>query len=133
MSGFKYEQLWDKIFHPNKAKQEEIQNRLKEMQELSKIAAEIGDRQIYKSLNMEMNELFMKYLTYVFFDGLRFIAPHFLLLAIITSKVSFIYLPVNLPLLGNEIGVVLLYPVMAIMTHFAYKRFRFRSKKLQLS
>jgi len=131
MAGFKFDQLWDKIFHPNKDKQEEIQNRLKEMQELTKIAAEIGDRQIYKSLNTEMNELFMKYLMYVFFDGLRFIAPHFLLLAIITSKVNFIYLPVDLPLLGNEIGVVLLYPVLAIMTHFAYKRLR--SKKMQLS
>ncbi|HBX23148.1 MAG TPA: hypothetical protein DEF34_05895 [Desulfotomaculum sp.] len=131
MSGFNYAKLWDKIFHPNRAKQEEIQNRLKEMQELSKLATEIGNKQIYKNLQVEMNELFMKYLTYVFFDGLRFIAPHFLLLAIITSKVSFIYLPVNLPLFGNEIGVVLLYPVMAILAHFAYKRFR--SKKLQLS
>jgi len=131
MSGFNFEQLWDKIFHPNKAKQEEIQNRLKEMQELSKLATEIGNKQIYKNLQIEMNELFMKYLTYAFFDGLRFIVPHFFLLAIITSKVSFIYLPVNLPLLGNEVGVVLLYPIVAIMAHFTYKRFR--SKKLQLS
>jgi len=131
MSRINFEQLWDKIFHPNKAKQEEIQNRLKEMQELSKLATEIGNKQIYKNLQIEMNELFMKYLTYAFFDGLRFIVPHLFLLAIITSKVRFIYLPVDLPLLGNELGIVLLYPVMAILAHFAYKRFR--SKKLQLS
>jgi len=129
MSGF--EQLWDKLFHPNKAKQEEIQSRLKELQELSQIAMEIENKQIYKNLQIEMNELFMKYLTYVFFDGLRFIVPHLFLLAIITSKVRFIYLPVDLPLLGNEVGIVLLYPVMALLAHFAYKRFR--SKKMQLS
>lgn len=126
-----FEQIWDKLFHPNRAKQEEIQNRLKEMQELSKIALEIGNKQIYKSLQIEMNELFMKYLTYAFFDGLRFIVPHLFLLAIITSKVRFIYLPVDLPLLGNEIGIVLLYPVMAIMAHVLYKKFK--SKKLLLS
>ncbi len=129
MSGF--EQLWDKLFHPNKAKQEEIQNRLKELQELSQIAMEIENKQIYKNLQVEMNELFMKYLVYVFFDGLRFIVPHLFLLAIITSKVRFIYLPVDLPLLGNEVGIVLLYPVMAILAHFAYKRYR--SRKMQLS
>lgn len=129
MSGF--EKLWERLFHPNKAKQEEIQNRLKELQELSQVAMEIDNKQIYKNLQIEMNELFMKYLVYVFFDGLRFIVPHLFLLAIITSKVRFIYLPVDLPMLGNEVGIVLLYPVMAIMAHYAYKRYR--NKKLQLS
>lgn len=121
----------DKWFHPNREKQEEIQNRLKELQELSSIAMEIGNKQIYRNLQVEMNELFMKYLTYVFFDGLRFIAPHLFLLALITSQVRFIYVPFNLPLFGNEIGIVLIYPVMAILAHVVYKRMRLR--KMQLS
>jgi len=126
-----FEQLWDKLFHPHQAQQAEIQNRLKELQELAQIALEIENRQIYKSLQTEMNELFMKYLTYVFFDGLRFIVPHLFLLAIITSKVKFIPLPVALPLLGNQVGIVILYPLMALLIHWGYKKFR--SKKMQLN
>lgn len=126
-----WRQLLDKWFHPHRDKQEEIQNRLKELQELSSLAMEIGNQQIYRNLQVEMNELFMKYLTYVFFDGLRFIVPHLFILAFITSQVRFIYLPVQLPLLGNEIAVILIYPVIAILAHIVYKR-KF-GKKLQLS
>jgi hypothetical protein len=123
--------LLDKWFHPNRAKQKQLQNRIRELQELSKIALEIGNQPIYKSLQIESNELFMKYLTYAFFDGLRFIVPHLFLLAIISAKVRFIYLPVNLPGLGNEVGIVLVYLVTAIVFHILYKRYK--NKTIQLS
>ncbi len=127
MSGV--QKALDKWFHPNRGKQEEIRNRLKELQELSNIAMEIGNRQIYRNLQVEMNELFMKYLTFAFFDGLRFLVPHLFLLAIITSQVRFIYLPFELPLFGNEIGIILIYPVVAILAHVVYKRIK--NKKLR--
>ncbi|AGL00794.1 hypothetical protein [Desulfoscipio gibsoniae] len=123
--------LLDKWYHPKRAEQEELRNRIRELQELSRLALEIENQQIYKNLQSESNELFMKYLTYIFFDGLRFIVPHLFLLAVITSKIKFINLPVNLPGLGNEISIVLVYPVVAIMIHMLYKRFR--NKKMQLS
>jgi hypothetical protein len=105
----------------------QLQNRIQELQELSKIALEIGNHQIYRNLQTESNELFMKYLTYVFFDGLRFLVPHLFILAIITSQIRFIYLPVSLPVLGNEIAVVLAYPVLAILLHILYKRYKKRT------
>ncbi|WP_347490542.1 hypothetical protein [Desulfoscipio sp. XC116] len=123
--------MLDKWFHPNEAEQERLQNRIKELQELSKLALEIDNREIYKNLQSESNELFMKYLTYIFFDSLRFIVPHLLLLAVITSKIKFIRLPVNLPLLGSEISIVLVYLVAVIMYYIVRKRIR--SKKMQLS
>jgi len=123
--------LLDKWYHPNRVEQEKLQDRIKEMQELSKLALEIKNKQIYKNLQIESNELFMKYLTFVFFDGLRFLVPHLFLLAVINTQINFISLPVNLPGLGNEVSIVLVYPVLAIMFHIIFKKFK--SKKMQLS
>lgn len=127
MSNF--QTMIDRWFHPNRKKQEQLQNRIKELQELSQIALEIGNHQIYRNLQTESNELLMKYLTTVFFDGLRFLVPHLFILAIITSKIRFIYLPVSIPLLGDEIAVALAYPVLALLLHILYKRYKKRSMR----
>ncbi|MBF7082536.1 hypothetical protein IT084_06025 [Desulfallas sp. Bu1-1] len=127
MSGFKT--MLDRWFHPNREKQEQLQNRIQELQELSKIALEIGNHQIYRNLQTESNELLMKYLTYVFFDGLRFLVPHLFILAIITSRIRFIYLPVSIPVLGNEVAVVLVYPVLVMLLHILYKRYKKRTMR----
>ncbi len=124
--------MWlDKWFHPNRAQQERILKRIQELQELSKIALEIENPQIYKNLQVEQNELFLKYLMYVVFDGLRFILPHLFLLGIISTQVRIIPLPVTLPLIGNEVGIVLVYLIGAILFHIFFKRYK--ASKLQLS
>lgn len=117
--------LLDKLFHPNRQEQEQIQERIKELQELSKLALEIENQNIYRSLQVESNQLFMRYLTLGFFDGLRFIIPHLFLLALITSKIKFI------PLFGSNIGVVPVYLVGAVLFHVLYRRHKKRA--LQLS
>lgn len=123
--------LLDKWYHPNRAEQEQLQDRIKGLQELSRLALEIDNKQIYRNLQIESNELFMKYLTYMFFDGLRFIVPHLFLLAVITTKISFISLPVSLPGLGSKIPIVLVYLVVAIIFYILRKKFR--NRKMQLS
>lgn len=120
-----YKAILDKLFHPNRKKQEQLQDRMKELQELSRLALEIDNQQIYKNLQIESNQLFMKYLTLCFFDGLRFLVPHLFILALITTKIKSIALP------GGEIGVLPVYLVGAILFHVLYKRHKKRI--LQLS
>ena len=116
--------LLDKWFHPNRAKQQELQDRIKELQELSNLALEIGNRQIYKNLQVESNELLMKYLMYAFFDGLRFLVPHLFILAIISTKISAIHLPVSLPALGDKLSIVIVYIVLAVLANYLYKKYK---------
>lgn len=116
--------LLDKWFHPNRAKQQELQERIKELQELSNLALEIDNRQIYKNLQVESNELFMKYLMYAFFDGLRFLVPHLFILAIISTKISSIHLPVSIPALGDKLSIVFPYIVVAVLANYLYKKYK---------
>ncbi|WP_027365272.1 hypothetical protein [Desulfotruncus alcoholivorax] len=116
--------LLDKWFHPNRAKQQELEDRIRELQELSNIALEIGNRQIYQSLQVESNELLMKYFVYAFFDGLRFLVPHLFLLALISTKISSIQLPVSLPALGDKLSVVIVYIVLAVLANYLYKKYK---------
>ena len=116
--------LLDKWFHPNRAKQQEVQDRIKELQELSRLALEIDNRQIYKNLQVESNELFMKYLMYAFFDGLRFLVPHLFILAIISTQISSVHLPVTIPWLGAQLSIVFPYLVVAILANYLYKKYK---------
>lgn len=120
-----YQAIFDKLLHPNRAKQEQLQNRIKELQELSSLALEIDNQQIYKSLQIESNQLFIQYLTLCFFDGLRFLVPHLFLLALITTKIK------SITFLGSEIGIVPVYLVGAVLFHVLYRRHK--KRLLQLS
>lgn len=128
---FNMDALLEKWFHPNRIQQEHILTRIKELQELSSIALEIENHQIYKNLQTEQNELFLKYLMYAFFDGLRFILPHMFLLGLISRQINTISLPVALPLIGDQVGILFAYLVMAILFHIVIRRYK--SYKIQLS
>ena len=116
--------LLDKWFHPNRARQQELRDRIKELQELSNLALEIENQQIYRNLQAESNELFMKYLTYSFFDGLRFLVPHLFILAIISTQISLIHLPVSIPAFGDKMSIVFPYIVAAILANYLYKKYK---------
>lgn len=116
--------LLDKWFHPNRAEQQELQDRIKELQELSSLALEIDNRQIYKNLQVESNELFMKYLMLAFFDGLRFLVPHLFLLAIISTQISSVHLPVTIPGFGAKLSIAFPYIVVAVLAKYLNKKYR---------
>lgn len=119
-------QLSDKWFHPNRKEQEEMMTRLTEYKELSSVAVQLGDKAAYRNLQIEMNQIFMKYMVTVFFDGLRFLLPHFIILAILSAYVQSIKLSFIIPGLGGEIGILVWYPVAAILAHVTYKRLKKR-------
>lgn len=119
-------ELSDKWFHPNRDEQEKMINRLTEFKELSAVAVQLSDKVAYRNLQIEMNQLFMQYLVTVFFDGLRFLLPHIIILAILSTYVQTIQLSFIIPGLGGEIGILVWYPVVAILAHVTYKRLKKR-------
>lgn len=121
-------EISDKWFHPNREQQEEIMARLGEFKELSTAAVQLGDQQAYKNLQVEMNQMFMKYMVTVVFDSLRFLLPHFVMMWLLSINFRFINLPFAIPGMGSEIGIVVWYPIAAILAHVAYKRLK---KRLQ--
>lgn len=122
----------DKIIHPNRKKQEEMMKRINELKELSVIASEHGINAIYRSLNREMNELFMQYMVFAFLDGVIFLIPHFFMIWMLSLKFSIITLPFNMPGgLGNQIGIVAWYPLCAISYYVI--RWRMRKKRLAVA
>jgi hypothetical protein len=121
-------ELSDKWFHPNREKQEEIMTCLSEFKELSTVAVQLGDQAAYKNLQIEMNQMFMQYMVTVFFDSLRFLLPHFIMMWLLSINYRFINLPFAIPGLGSEIGIVVWYPVAAILAHISFKRLK---KRLQ--
>lgn len=126
-------ELSDKWFHPNREKQEEIMTRLSEFKELSAVAVQLGDQAAYKNLQIEMNQMFMQYMVTVFFDSLRFLLPHFIMMWLLSINFRFINLPFSIPGLGSEIGIVVWYPVAAILAHIAYKRLYRRIQESRLA
>lgn len=125
-------ELSDKWFHPNREKQEEIMKRLSEFKELSMIAAQLGDQATYRNLQIEANQMFMQYIVTVFFDSLCFLLPHFILMWILSINFRFIHLPFSIPGLGSEIGIIVWYPVIAILAHVSYKRLKRRLKTARM-
>lgn len=105
---------FQKLLHPYSDKQEETMSRIKELKELSVIATEAGMPGMYQSLNREANELLMQYLVYAFFDGIRFLLPHVVAIWLLSIKFSIINLPLSLPGIGNQIGIIAWYPLCVI-------------------
>lgn len=123
-------ELSDKWFHPNRKEQEEMMSRLTNYKELSSVAVQLGDMAAYRNLQIEMNQIFMKYMVTVFFDGLRFLLPHLIILAVLSTYVDSIKLSFIIPGLGGEIGILVWYPVVAILAHVTHKRLKKRLSKI---
>lgn len=111
----------DKLLHPHREKQEKLLARVKELKELSTLASEAGIPSMYRSLNRETNEVFMEYLMFCFLDGISFLLPHALAIWLLSSKFSSIALPVSLPWLGNQISIMIWYPLCAVIYYAGRK------------
>lgn len=125
---FNSERVQDFI-NPYRKKQEEKMARIQELKELEAIAAEYGHKNIYKSLNVEMNQLLMEYLGLCFLDGLKFLLPHVVAIWILGIKFSVIHLPYIAPETGGGINIVVWYPVCAII-YYIVKMIRKRAKRV---
>lgn len=116
----------NKLLHPHRAKQAELMARIKELRELSVIATDAGMPEMYQSLNREANELLMEYFVLSFLEGIRFLLPHVVAIWLLSIKFSIITLPVSLPGIGNQIGIIAWYPLCAIAYYIGKKYFKKR-------
>ncbi len=117
------------LLHPHREKQERLMSRIKELKELSSIASEAGIHSMYQSLNKEANELFMEYLVLCFLDGMSFLLPHAVAMWLLSIKFSTVFLPFSLPWVGNQIGIIVWYPLCAVVYYAGrgYYRKKFSS------
>lgn len=110
--------LWvvklNQMLHPHRERQEKLISRMAEYRELSSLALESDHKVMYSLLQREMNEIFCEYLTWCFLDGIGFLIPHILIMWLISLRFPVVVLPFDLPLIGNEAGVIIWYPLVVI-------------------
>lgn len=113
----------------HKEKQKKLIQRIGELRELSGLAAEAGAPAVYQSLQKEANELLMEYLALCFIDGIYFLLPHVLVLAVLSHFWPVVNLPDGAPFYGWKVSSVVWYPVLVIMYYLGKNLIRHTFKK----
>ena len=101
---------------PHRKKMEGLKSRYKDLNDLSQVAVEIGDEAAYRSLQLEMKEVFFEIFSFSIIDGLYWLLPHVLFITVLSLRFSMIHL------FGREIGIYIWYPVCAIIVYLVRKR-----------
>ncbi|MDP4127745.1 MAG: hypothetical protein Q8912_12470 [Bacillota bacterium] len=79
---------------PHKAKIDQLKGRYQELDELSNVAVEIEDAVAYRSIQVEMKEVFFDYLTAVVVDSVYKLVPHVLIIWVISLRWQNITVPI---------------------------------------
>lgn len=98
---------------PHAQRIQKHKGRYQELDELSNVALEIGDKIAYKSLQTEMREVFFEYLTAIVVDSIYKLVPHFLLIAIIGFK----WKTITVPIVNWEVNILAAYILLYISFH----------------
>ncbi|KGK81258.1 hypothetical protein DP73_21510 [Desulfosporosinus sp. HMP52] len=98
---------------PHTKKVQHFKERYQELDELSEVAVQIGDALAYKSLQTEMKEVFFDYLTAVVVDSIYKIAPHVLIIWIISLK----WPNITIPIVDWQISIFGAYLVTYFLFH----------------
>jgi lipid-A-disaccharide synthase-like uncharacterized protein len=88
-------QLMKFLKDPHRKKIQKIKSRYQELDELSNVALEIGDAAAYRSLQVEMKEVFFDYLTAIVVDSAYKLVPHVLIIWIISFRWQSITIPIT--------------------------------------
>lgn len=98
---------------PHAKRVQKHKGRYQELDELSNVALEIGDKMAYKSLQTEMREVFFDYLTAIVVDSIYKLVPHFLIIAIISLK----WKSIIVPIVNREVNILAAYLLTYILFH----------------
>lgn len=98
---------------PHTKKVQHYKERYQELDDLSNVAAEIGDAAAYKSLQAEMREVFFDYLTAVAVDSIYSLVPHVLILCVISLK----WPTITIPFVNWQVSIFGAYLVSYIFIH----------------
>jgi hypothetical protein len=85
--------------------------RYEELQDLSNVAVEIGNEGAYKSLQVEMREVFFDYLTAIMVDSIYKLVPHVLIIWVISLK----WQSITVPIVNWEVSILATYILSYIL------------------
>jgi len=98
---------------PHTKKVQQYKERYQELDALSQVAVEIGDAVAYKSLEVEMREVFFDYLTAVAIDSIYRLVPHVLIIWLISLK----WPNITIPFVDWQVSILGAYLVTYILFH----------------
>lgn len=107
----KVSELVNFLKDPHTKKVLHYKERYQELDELSNVAVDIGDAAAYKSLQKEMREVFFDYLTAIVVDSIYRLAPHVLIICVISLK----WPTITIPLVNRPISIFGVYLVSYIL------------------
>lgn len=98
---------------PHAKRVQQHKGRYQELDELSNVALEIGDKMAYKSLQAEMREVFFDYLTAIVVDSIYKLVPHFLIICLISLK----WKSITIPIVNWQVNILAAYLLSYILFH----------------
>ncbi|TWH55997.1 hypothetical protein DesLBE_0181 [Desulfitobacterium sp. LBE] len=102
---------------PHSRKIQQHRQRYQELDELLKVAVDLKDAAAYKSVEVEMKEVFFEYLTALGIDSLYKFSPHLVLACLISLK----FKTITIPLFNGPINTVFAYLGMYFLFHLVLK------------
>ena len=101
---------------PHAEKIQKLKARYLELDDLSIVAVEIGNTAVYRSLQQEMREVFFDYLTAIAVDSVYSLAPHVLIIWLISLKWS----SITVPLVKWQVNILGAYLHSYILIQFGH-------------
>lgn len=98
---------------PHAEKIGKLKGRYEELEDLSKIAIEIGNEAAYKSLQTEMREVFFDYLTAIVVDSVYKLVPHVLIIWLISLK----WPNITIPIINWQVNILGAYLLLYLLFH----------------
>jgi len=87
--------------------------RYEELDDLSNVAIEIGNEAAYKSLQVEMREVFFDYLTAILVDSIYKLVPHVLIIWLISLK----WPSITVPIVNWQVNILGAYLLLYVLFH----------------
>lgn len=109
----KFSKLLKFLRDPHARRVQKHRGRYQELDELSNVALEIGDKTAYRSLQTEMREVFFDYLTAVVVDSIYKLVPHFIIISLISLKWN----SITVPIVNWQVNILAAYLLSYIIFH----------------
>lgn len=106
-------ELWEFLKDPHVEKIQQLKERYQELEDLSNVAIEIGNAPAYKSVQMEMKEVFFDYLTALVVDSIYKLVPHVLIIWLISLK----WQSVTVPIVNWQVNILGAYLLAYVLFH----------------
>lgn len=109
----KFSELLKYLRDPHTKRVQHYKGRYQELDDLSNVAVEIGDEMAYKSLQLELREVFFDYSTAIVVDSMYKLVPHVLIIWIISLK----WPSITVPIVDWKVNILGFYLLTYLIFH----------------